>query len=144
MPSAVVLICLFCCLFLSDRDAWCLASSGDTLAPVVNGKSAPAAQITSYTPEEMAWRSQHPTIKVSNEFDWPPFDFVVSGRPQGFGIDLMELLSKRSGITFEYVNGYTWDELVEMFFQGQIDLVHSLSVTPERQGKAFFFTALLP
>ena len=50
----------------------------------------------------------------------------------------MELLSERSGIRFEYINGYTWDELIEMFSLGQIDLVHSLSLTPERQDKSYF------
>ncbi len=88
--------------------------------------------------EEQQWLSEHQVISVSNEFDWPPFDFVVAGIPQGYGIDLMQLLSQRSGIAFKFVNGYTWDELVEMFFRGEIDLLHSLSITPERQLRAFF------
>jgi len=91
-----------------------------------------------FSPEEKTWLADHPTIRVSNEFDWPPFDFTISGTPQGFGIDLMNLLSERSGIGFEYINGYTWDELVEMFFDGQIDLLHSLSFTAERAEKAFY------
>ena len=88
--------------------------------------------------EEQEWIANHSQILVSNEFDWPPFDFVVSGTPQGFGIDLMNILAKRSGLTFKYVNGYTWDELVDMFFNGKIDLLHSLSITPEREKKALF------
>jgi len=90
------------------------------------------------TQEERAWIEKHPEITVSNEFDWPPFDFTVAGEPQGFGIDLMELLAQRSGLRFRYINGYSWDELVEMFFSGKIDLLHSLSLTPERAEKAFF------
>jgi polar amino acid transport system substrate-binding protein len=77
-------------------------------------------------------------VTISNEFDWPPFDFVVSGKPQGLGIDLMNLIAEKSGFTFTYINGYTWDELVQMFFDGKIDVLHSLSVTPERVEKAFF------
>lgn len=135
---AVALVCLCCCLFFFGRDVWCLNSPGETPPQVAEETHALTDQYIDYTPEERVWRDQHPTIRVSNEFDWPPFDFVVSGVPQGFGIDLMEILSKRSGITFEYINGYTWDELLEMFSRGEIDLVHSLSMTPERQETSFF------
>lgn len=90
------------------------------------------------SPEEQLWVEEHPTITVSNEFDWPPFDFTLSGKPHGFGIDLMNLISQYSGIEFQYINGFTWDQLVEMFFNGEIDLLHSLSLTPEREEKSYF------
>ncbi len=90
------------------------------------------------TEEEKAWIKENPTITVSNEFDWPPFDFVAGGKPQGLGIDLMNLISKRSGITFKYITGYTWDELQKLFYNGEIDLLHSLAITPEREKKSFF------
>lgn len=108
---------------------------GGLLAPSIAQSSEPLFTLTE---EEKAWVKANPAITVSNEFDWPPFDFVVSGQPAGFGIDLMNLLSERSGIVFDYINGYSWDELVSMFFAGEIDLLHSLSSTPERAEKAFF------
>lgn len=92
------------------------------------------------TEEERKYRRDNPVITVTNEFDWPPFDFAVSGKPMGFGIDLMNLLGQKSGFTMKYVNGYTWDELVDMFFKGKLDLIHSLSITPERKKKALFST----
>ena len=135
---AIGLVCLLCSLFLFEFDSYSFVLP-DNVPPQVAGETSTlSVQDIVYTAEERAWQEQHPVIRVSNEFDWPPFDFVVSGAPQGYGIDLMELLSERSGLSFEYINGYTWDELIEMFFLGQIDLVHSLSVTPERQEKAFF------
>lgn len=92
-----------------------------------------------YTAQEQAFINAKPEIRVSNEFDWPPFDFVASGQPAGFGIDLMNLLAEKSGLSFTYVNGYTWDELTQMFFDGKLDVLHSLSITPERQ-KLYPFT----
>ncbi|MDD9302597.1 MAG: transporter substrate-binding domain-containing protein [Desulfobacter sp.] len=91
-----------------------------------------------YTAQEEAFIKANPEITVSNEFDWPPFDFVADGKPAGFGIELMSLLAEKSGLKFTYINGYTWKELTQMFFKGQIDVLHSLSITPERQKKAFF------
>ncbi|WDP90611.1 MAG: transporter substrate-binding domain-containing protein [Desulfobacter sp.] len=91
-----------------------------------------------YTKEEKAFIDSGREIRVSNEFDWPPFDFVMEGKPAGFGIDLMELLARKTGLKFTYVNGHTWDELTQMFYEGEIDLIHSLSITPERQKIAHF------
>lgn len=90
------------------------------------------------TKTEKAYIQSNPVITISNEFDWPPFDFAISGKPMGFGIDLMDLVTQVAGLEVTYVNGFTWDELLEMFFSGKIDVIHSLSVTPERSKKAFF------
>lgn len=95
---------------------------------------------TGLTETEIAYIRENPSITATNEFDWPPFDFAVAGRPMGFGVDLMRLLAEKAGLKIEFVNGYTWDELVELFFSGKIDLIHSLSETPERTKKVLFST----
>lgn len=100
----------------------------------------PSSATIDLSKDEKAYRIANPVITVSNEFDWPPFDFAVSGKPMGFGIDLMNLLGQKSGFKMKYVNGYTWDELVDMFFKGKLDLIHSLSITPKRKKKALFST----
>ncbi|MFK5892149.1 MAG: transporter substrate-binding domain-containing protein, partial [Pseudomonadota bacterium] len=84
---------------------------------------------------------RHPVIKVSNEMDWPPFDFAVSGNAQGYSIDLLNLLAKRIGLKIEYINGYTWSELEDLFKKGELDLIHSLSKTPEREKFGLFSTS---
>ena len=126
----MVLTALFFCLFTTN-----LWAANEDAPPSVEPEGS---AVITFSPEEKEYIQTHPTIRVSNEFDWPPFDFAISGSPQGFGIDLMELLSKRAGLHFEYVNGFTWDELVKMFNDGEIDVIHSLSITPERAEKAFF------
>ncbi|MCG8618470.1 MAG: transporter substrate-binding domain-containing protein [Desulfobacterales bacterium] len=129
--GALSLAVLLLCLFLVP----CSAAQREETGPhreTVRGFSY------DYTDEEIAFIQANPEIKVSNEFDWPPFDFVADGKPAGFGIELMDLLAEKSGLTFTYINGYTWDELTRMFFEGGLDVLHSLSITPERQKKAFF------
>lgn len=56
-------------------------------------------------------------IKVSNETDWAPIDFAKSGEPQGYSIDMLNIISDMTGIRFDYLNGFTWSELVEHFKQ---------------------------
>jgi len=85
------------------------------------------------TPEEKVFIENHPTIKVSNELDWPPFDFAVGNEPQGYSIDMLRLLAERSGIQLEFVNGYTWNELWEMFERKELDVVHPVLINDKRE-----------
>jgi len=110
----------------------------NSLTGQVEDSPAATLAIGQFTVEEQAFIDTRPGIKIANEFDWPPFDFIANGKPTGFGIDLMNLLADKSGLLITYVNGYTWDELVKMFFDGHLDVIHSLSVTPERKKTALF------
>lgn len=90
------------------------------------------------TSAEHAWLEKNSRIRVSNEMDWPPFDFAISGVPQGYSIDLLNLLAKHIGLRVEYVNGYSWPELVALFKKGELDLLHSLVRSPEREKFGLF------
>ncbi len=135
--SALACCCLLCTLSVVHS---CLAlqTNQKPVESITPHTITDATSFLNLSPQERQWLADHPEVTVSNEFDWPPFDFTVSGKPQGFGIDLMNLIAERAGFSFTYINGYTWDELVQMFFDGKIDVLHSLSATPERLEKAFF------
>ena len=62
-------------------------------------------------------------VRVSNELDWPPIDYAVSGRPQGYSVDLMRMISRMTGLKIEFVNGYTWEELLDLFKKTEIDIL---------------------
>lgn len=113
-------ICAFLCVFFV-RD--CLSSAA---------QASDALTIT-LTEQEKAFIEKHPVIRVSNEMDWPPFDFAIGNQPFGLSIDVMTLLGSRLGITFEYINGYRWNELVTMFRKNQLDLLQSAYKSPERE-----------
>lgn len=91
----------------------------------------------SLTPEELAWIKAHPTINVANEPDWPPFDFVQNNKAFGLGIDYVELIAEKLGLHVNYTQA-SWQELLEEFKKGKIDLLHSVYRTPEREAYAIF------
>lgn len=93
--------------------------------------------ITTLTPQERQWLQAHPTITVSNEFDWPPFDFAKEGKPTGLGIDYIELIAKKAEIKVQYAQG-TWEELLQQFKEGKIDVLHSVYRTREREAYMLF------
>ncbi|WP_031480378.1 transporter substrate-binding domain-containing diguanylate cyclase [Maridesulfovibrio frigidus] len=90
-----------------------------------------AAKISLSKAEE-SYLAKHPVIRISNEQDYPPYDFAIGKQPQGYSIDLLNMLSKRIGFSIEYVNGYSWEELVGLHQHNKLDLLHTISKTPKR------------
>lgn len=133
----ISIIAIFISFFFGTYNVSAANETHPTEKSLTDTRTGQESRIT-LSPEEQLWIQEHPTITVSNEFDWPPFDFTLSGEPLGFGIDLMNLISEYSGIQFQYINGYTWDQLVKKYLQGEIDLLHSLSRTPEREKQSYF------
>jgi PAS domain S-box-containing protein len=85
------------------------------------------------TEEEIEWIKKHPVLKVANEMDWAPFDFAVNGKPQGYSIDYMSLISSKLGIKFEFINGYSWFELMKKFKADEIDILPVIGKNENRQ-----------
>ncbi|MCP4021274.1 MAG: transporter substrate-binding domain-containing protein, partial [Desulfobacteraceae bacterium] len=102
------------------------------------------------TQEERSFIKDHPVIRVSNETDYPPFDFNIGKEPKGFSIDLVKLIAQRIGIEVEFISGYTWEQLMDLFKQRKIDVIHPVNKTEQRKkfslssspfyiGKTLFF-----
>jgi len=75
--------------------------------------------------EERDFLANNPTIRVSNMSNWAPFDFNDQGEPKGYSIDYLQLIQKRLGVKFEYVENESWVKLKELFCQGEIDILHA-------------------
>ncbi len=94
----------------------------------------------SLTDKEKQWIEDHPLIRAGNETDWPPFDFAEDGLAKGYSVDLLDLVAKKSGLRFRYINGYTWDTLLQMGKNKELDLLPAIWKTEERE-KYFLFSS---
>ncbi len=132
----LILFLFFCLVFIFPfAQGWSSSAAGYAHASqVIPGVHADI----SLTQEEIEFIRQHPVIRVGNEDDWPPFDFSHHGEPRGYAIEHLELLGERLGISFEYINGYTWAELLELFRDDKIDLLPSLWHSDERAEYMYF------
>ncbi|HEY6131048.1 MAG TPA: HD domain-containing phosphohydrolase, partial [Halioglobus sp.] len=81
------------------------------------------------TDKEKQFVAAQPVLRVSNELDWAPFDFTQSGQPDGYSIDIIKLIARMTGLKIQFTNGYTWPELVELYRNGEIDILHSVVMT---------------
>ncbi|MGS0728991.1 transporter substrate-binding domain-containing protein, partial [Shewanella sp. 0m-11] len=70
-------------------------------------------------------------LLVSNETDWAPIDFAISGMPQGYSVDLLNLVADMTGLELNYVNGFSWSELTESYKDHELDMLHSVIKTDE-------------
>ena len=82
--------------------------------------------------EEQHWIIDHPSIRVASEQDWHPFDYVEYDKPKGMVIDYIRLVAEKAGLKIEFINGYSWDELLELFKKRQIDVMPTLYYNEER------------
>lgn len=99
---------------------------------------ADAAKRISLNAEEKAFIKANPVIKVSNEIDYPPLDFAIGGEAAGYSVDLLKLIAERIGVQLQFVNGYSWDELWNMYEQGDLDLVHPVYKNSHRADLGLF------
>ncbi len=90
--------------------------------------------------EEEAFLAEHPVIRVSNETDWPPLDFVDKEIPSGYSIDYLNLIADKIGVKFSYVNGYSWFQLLEQAKAKELDLMHTIIKDKEREKYLLFST----
>ncbi|MBF0290137.1 MAG: transporter substrate-binding domain-containing protein [SAR324 cluster bacterium] len=95
-------------------------------------KEEPQHKKISFTETESKWLSDNPMWKVANENDWPPFDFAINGKPAGYSIDIIKLVAQNVGAELEFINGYTWAELMNQFKAEDLDILPAVMKTEER------------
>lgn len=105
------------------KEKWLHYTISQTITPTID----------TLTPDEIDWLKNHPVLRVSNEMDWPPFDFNENGKPLGLSVDLLQIISKSIGVEISFIHGYPWNELLEMIKFKQIDIIHSLNRSASRE-----------
>lgn len=124
--------------FLFDRYGYKYASSS-AVSPYSSEPIKPSvSDPIKWTPQEQAYLDSKPVLNVSNETDWPPMDFSVSGTPEGYSIDIIKLIAAKTGIKMKFINGFTWNELVKLFKERKLDLLQPLYWTKEREKMGIF------
>ncbi len=71
---------------------------------------------------------------VSNQNDWGPYDYTQSGEPGGYAVDVLNLVSQKTGMTLEFVNGFSSRELEKKYRKGEIDILQPVLGTPPELG----------
>ncbi|WP_299690983.1 HD domain-containing phosphohydrolase [uncultured Vibrio sp.] len=108
--------------FIYSKSGKVIASNQDTGMTL----GLPKTSKMNWYADQQAIIDKAAPLLFSNQIDWGPMDFSVSGEPKGYAIDLIKTISEISGIRFEFVNGFSWVELKDKFHEGSIDGLHSI------------------
>jgi signal transduction histidine kinase len=89
------------------------------------------------SPEERDWIAEHPVLRVGVLTNWAPFSYLrPDGKLKGIDLDILNLISQRTGLKFELKPQESWEGLVAN--REQLDLACSSIRTPLREQYADF------
>ncbi|MCK5293917.1 MAG: transporter substrate-binding domain-containing protein, partial [Arcobacteraceae bacterium] len=91
-----------------------------------------------FTKKELEYLENKKTLKVHVEKDWAPFNFIENGKVKGFANDYMKLLGDKLGVNIQFVKGYTWQEHMNMLKNNEIDIISTMTITPDRKESYIF------
>lgn len=75
---------------------------------------------------------------VGTSADYPPMEYVVDGKFEGFDMDLIREIGKRMGVQVE-IQDMAFDTLIAALKQGKVDVViAAMSASEERRAQADF------
>jgi len=113
-------------------DVYLFTADGQVMASSVkqqNTQPEVAVPKLTLTEAEREFVAAQPVLRVSNESDWPPIDFTQGGHPNGYSIDVIKLIAQMTGLKFQFTNGYSWPALLQLYKNGEIDLLQSVILT---------------
>lgn len=93
----------------------------------------------SLSTEEKNWLDRTQEIYVGVTNNWKPYEFVdENGVEQGISRDIFDIASQLTGQKYNFVVYEDWEELINDFKTGQLDLVANISQSKERENYARF------
>ncbi|KJG06160.1 ABC transporter substrate-binding protein [Photobacterium angustum] len=90
------------------------------------------------TPKEKKLIKKTPILRVSNQENWAPIDFTISGRPAGLIPDLLYMVGQSTGLEFDFFNGAGSQGLQQAYSNGVLDILTSVPDIPNNQGLGIF------
>jgi len=75
---------------------------------------------------EKLYPSMKGLVKVYSEYGYAPYIFRENNEVKGFAADYLELVSEKSGLIFQYRESETWQDVLDKYAEGKIDIVPAL------------------
>ena len=104
------------------------------------GRSGDVQPRIEMTPEERAWASEHPVVRIAFDGDYAPYSFRDSeGEFKGISVDFVEEMAARAGLRFERYPEGEWHDIFEAGKERRVDVIATMVKTSERE-EWFSFT----
>ncbi len=120
-------------VFLYDSEGVIIASNS-----IINNEEVKPIAPVDLTRQEKEYIQTLSTLRVSNEIDWAPLDYSISGNPHGYIVEKTKMLAQSLGLSVKHVNGFTWNELINYFHAGNIEILVPVYKTESRANWGLF------
>ncbi len=91
------------------------------------------------TPEEKAWLSDHPIIRVAPDANWVPVEFIDdNGEFKGVSADYLKKMSSMLGVELQFIKDVSFKETVDKLRNRELDIFSAAIESPERKAFATF------
>ncbi|EOD5329894.1 HD domain-containing phosphohydrolase [Vibrio parahaemolyticus] len=117
-------------------EAFIFNSRGEVLASNINifhEVDIPDSSLLALSGQQKALLGDREFV-VSNQNDWGPYDYTSSGEPSGYAVDVLNLISHKTGMKLEFINGFSSRELEKKYRKGEIDILQPVLGTPPELG----------
>ncbi len=78
-----------------------------------------------FSDEELAWMKAKGVLRYTIDPDWAPLEYVVRGKPKGLMAQTMLAVGHKLPMRLEFVPTTGWQDAVQRFSRGEIDLLPS-------------------
>lgn len=97
------------------------------------------SQNITFTKDEKEWIKNHPRIEFGYEPNWPPYEIYKDETYTGIVGDYVLKIEEETGINFVPIKNISWAKSLDGLKSGEIHIVPSCAITPERK-KFLYFT----
>ncbi len=94
--------------------------------------------LATLTLEEQKYLQSHKTIKMCNNPNWKPIEFLDNDNMKGIAIDTIKLLEKKLNIKFENIPTSSWSQSQEFLKDKKCDILPAAIKTKKREEYALF------
>ncbi len=109
-------------MFVFQKEGQLIASNLKQQAAAMTIPKSPPLNL-SQSQKELVERLN--SVSVSNLLDWAPLDFSASGKPSGYSVDIMKLIGESTGLKVNFINGFSWVELVDLFTKDKLNILRA-------------------
>lgn len=121
--------------FFSISVLFVLIFSAFFVFPVSASAAEPTQTPTAFslTEEEQEYIRNASPLRVVFDSYWPPFESLdqTTGMPVGVNADILKRIGELSGLQFEYVSGYDYENAIRMVSEGDVDMLMSYDFNPD-------------
>lgn len=91
------------------------------------------------TKQEQQFLEQNATFDVGFLKSYEPIEFINSkGEFSGINRDILDLITKRTGLNFNFISYDSWHQLYQSMLEDEIDIIMSIKPTAARQESLLF------